>query len=270
MKNCLLIIKRMILFTVGLSSYAQDSTVNSDIDVSQAVDNKEVVNDGKFKDNGSIDGGSQLLKKYFIDGGDFMFPILLCFIFGLAVIIEKIISLNLKSVNSKKLLEKIEILFKNGKAEEAEDLCRNTRGIVASISYQAILRRTEGVEGVEKSIISYGSVQMSLLEKGLVWISLFISVAPMLGFLGTVIGMVEAFDSIEQAGIISPSLLAGGIKVALITTVGGLIVAIILQVFYNYLISKIDNLVMDMEDSAISLVDMMIEYGITKKNDLKA
>lgn len=209
--------------------------------------------------------GKQMIKKFFIDGGQWMFPLLLCFIIGLSVVIEKIISLNLKSVNTKKLLEKIESYFKNNDIEGAEELCRNTRGSVASIFYQAISRRKEGVEGVEKSIVSYGSVQMAMLEKGLIWISLFIAIAPMLGFLGTVVGMVGAFDAIEQAGTISPSLVAGGIKVALITTVGGLIVAIILQLFYNYLVSKIDSIVSDMEDSSISLVDMMIEYGVTEK-----
>ncbi|HPD64367.1 MAG TPA: MotA/TolQ/ExbB proton channel family protein [Bacteroidia bacterium] len=209
--------------------------------------------------------GKQMIKKFFIDGGQWMFPILLCFIIGLAVVIEKIISLNLKSVNTKKLLGKIEDYFKKNDIQGAEELCRNTRGSVASIFYQAISRRKEGVDGVEKSIVSYGSVQMAMLEKGLIWISLFIAIAPMLGFLGTVVGMVGAFDAIEQAGTISPSLVAGGIKVALITTVGGLIVAIILQLFYNYLVSKIDGIVSDMEDSSISLVDMMIEYGVTEK-----
>jgi len=209
--------------------------------------------------------GTQVIKKYFIDGGGFMFPVLFSFIFGLAIAIEKIITLNLKSVNSKKLLGKIENKLKNNDVEGAQELCRNTRGAIASIFYQAFLRRKEGVAGVEKTIVSYGSVQMGLLEKGLVWISLFIALAPMLGFMGTVIGMIEAFDQIEIIGDISPSIVAGGIKVALLTTVAGLVVAVVLQLFYNYLINKVDNIVIEMEDSSITLVDMMLEYGVTTK-----
>ncbi|MFC2114299.1 MotA/TolQ/ExbB proton channel family protein [Bacteroidota bacterium] len=209
--------------------------------------------------------GTQIIKKFFIDGGGFMFPVLFCLILGLAIAIEKIITLNLKAVNSQKLLTKIEEHLKKNDAEGAQEVCRNTRGTVASIFYQALMRRKGGIEDVEKAIVSYGSVQMGLLEKGLIWISLFIALAPMLGFMGTVVGMIGAFDSIEQAGTISPSLVAGGIKIALLTTVGGLIVAVILQLFYNYLVSKIDGIVNDMEDSSITLVDMMIEYGVSEK-----
>jgi len=209
--------------------------------------------------------GTQVLKKFFIDGGNFMFPVLLCFILGLAIAIEKMITLNMKSINVKKLLIKVEDHFKKKDIEGAQELCRSTKGTVASIFYQAISRRGEGIEGVEKAIVSYGSVQMSLLEKGLVWIALFIALAPMLGFMGTVVGMIDAFDKIEQAGTISPSLVAGGIKIALITTVGGLVVAVVLQVFYNYLVSKVDSIVNDMEDSSITLVDMMVEYDVASK-----
>lgn len=211
--------------------------------------------------------GHQVIKDYFIDGGEFMFPVLICLIIGLAVCIERIITLNLKTTNSTKLLNKLESFFEQGDVEGAKEAVRDTRGPVASIFYQAIDRRSEGIEIVEKSIVSYGSVQMGLLEKGLTWVSLFIAIAPMLGFMGTVIGMIEAFDSIEAAGDISPSLVAGGIKTALLTTVAGLIVGVILQIFYNYLVSKVDSLVNDMEDSSISLVDLMIKYGITKKSD---
>lgn len=211
--------------------------------------------------------GHQLIKDYFIDGGEFMFPVLVCLIIGLAVCIERIITLNLKTTNSTKLLNKLESFFEQGDVEGAKETVRDTRGPVASIFYQAIDRRTEGIEIVEKSIVSYGSVQMGLLEKGLTWVSLFIAIAPMLGFMGTVIGMIDAFDSIEAAGDISPSLVAGGIKTALLTTVAGLIVGVILQIFYNYLVSKVDSLVNDMEDSSISLVDLMIKYGITKKSN---
>lgn len=209
--------------------------------------------------------GTQMIKKYFIDGGNFMFPVLISLILGLAIAIEKIITLNLKSVNSRKLLNKIEGKLKNNDVDGAQEICRNTKGSVASIFYQAFLRKGEGVNGVEKAIVSYGSVQMGLLEKGLIWISLFIALAPMLGFMGTVIGMIQAFDDIAKQNNISPTIVAGGIKVALLTTVAGLIVAVILQLFYNYLVSKVDSIVNDMEDSSITLVDMMVEYDVVNK-----
>jgi biopolymer transport protein ExbB len=244
-----------------------DSTVADTTAVAEEneAEKEEAATDATEKEEEKGPEGLQLIKKFFIDGGGFMFPVLICLILGLAIAIEKIITLNLKSVNSKKLLKKIETSLKNNDVDGAQEICRNTRGSVASIFYQAFLRRKEGIEGVEKSIVSYGSVQMGLLEKGLIWISLFIALAPMLGFMGTVIGMIEAFDSIQKAGSISPGLVAGGIKIALLTTVGGLIVAVFLQVFYNYLVSKIDSIVNDMEDSTISLVDMFMEYDVTKK-----
>jgi len=202
----------------------------------------------------------QQLKTKFIEGGaGFMASILLCLIFGLAIAIERIIYLNLATTNTEKLLKKLEEAFNTGGVEQAKDLCRNTRGPVASIFYQGLLRIDEGIEVVEKSVVSYGSIQMSQLESGLSWIQLFISIAPMLGFLGTVIGMIDAFDAIQAAGDISPNVVAGGIKVALITTVGGLIVAIILQLFYNYLVSKIDSIVVSMEDASISLIDILVK-----------
>jgi biopolymer transport protein ExbB len=207
----------------------------------------------------------QAIKEKFIEGGwEFMSVVLLCLILGLAVAIERIITLNLSTTNTKKLLSKVEEALNNGGIDAAKDICKNTRGPVASIFTQGLMRISEGIEMVEKSIISYGSVEMGRLEKGLVWISLFISVAPMLGFMGTVIGMIDAFDAIEAAGDISPSLVAGGIKVALLTTVGGLIVAVILQLFYNYLISKIDSLVNQMEDASISFVDLLVKYNLTQ------
>ncbi len=211
--------------------------------------------------------GHQVIKDYFIEGGGFMFPVLICLIIGLAVCIERIITLNLKSVNSTKILNDVEGYLSQGDVEGAKSYVKDTRGPLASIFFQALDRRTEGTEMVEKSVVSYGSVQMGLLEKGLTWVSLFIAIAPMLGFMGTVIGMIQAFDRIEAAGDVSPSLVAAGIKTALLTTVSGLIVGVILQVFYNYLVSKVDSLVNDMEDSSISLVDMMIKHGvITNKN----
>ena len=202
----------------------------------------------------------QQLKTKFIEGGPgFMASIILSLILGLAIAIERIIYLNLATTNTEKLLKKIEEALAKGGVEAAKEICRTTKGPVASIFFQGLSRMDEGIEVVEKSVVSYGSVQMSQMENGLSWIQLFISLAPMLGFLGTVIGMVQAFDAIQAAGDISPNVVAGGIKVALITTIGGLIVAIILQLFYNYIVSKIDSLVISMEDASISLIDILVK-----------
>ena len=201
------------------------------------------------------------IKQKFIEGGaGFMATVLLCLILGLAIAIERIIYLNYATTNTEKLLARIEAALNEGGVEAAKEVCRNTSGPVASIFYQGFLRMDQGIEAVEKAVVSYGSVQMGRLESGLSWITLFIAIAPMLGFMGTVIGMIQAFDDIQVAGDISPNLVAGGMKVALITTVGGLIAAIILQIFYNYLISKVDGIVIAMEDASISLVDMLVKY----------
>lgn len=203
-----------------------------------------------------------VIKQKFIEGGwEWMSPVLICLIIGLAIVVERTIFLNLASTNTSKLLAKIEDAMKAGGVDAAKEVCRNTRGPVASIFYQGLDRSSEGIEIVEKSIVSYGSVQMAQMERGLIWISLFIALAPMLGFMGTVVGMIAAFDAIEAAGDISPSLVAGGIKVALLTTVAGLIVAVILQIFYNYLVSKVDSLVNAMEDASISLIDILVKYN---------
>ncbi|MFO7617418.1 MAG: MotA/TolQ/ExbB proton channel family protein [Bacteroidales bacterium] len=208
----------------------------------------------------------QVLKEKFIEGGaGFMGIIALCLIMGLAVAIERIIYLSLATTNSGKLLTRIEKALEEGGVEAAKDVCRDTRGPLASIFYQGLERHHEGLDMVEKSIIAYGSVQMGLLEKGLTWVGLFIAIAPMLGFMGTVIGMIQAFDSIQKAGEISPTLVAAGIKVALLTTVFGLMVAVVLQLLYNYCVSKIDSVTNDMEDSSISFMDMMIRFNLAKK-----
>ena len=208
----------------------------------------------------------QVLKTKFIEGGPlYMTPLLLCFIIGMAIVIERIIYLNMSTTNTDKLLKEIEGALNSGGVDKAKEVCRNTKGPVASIFYQGLDREHEGIDIVEKSVISYGGVLMGNLERGLIWISLFIGLAPMLGFFGTVVGMVQAFDAIESAGDISPGLVAGGIKVALITTIGGLIVAMILQVFYNYLVSKIDSLVSQMEDSSISLIDILVKHSHSNK-----
>jgi biopolymer transport protein ExbB len=203
--------------------------------------------------------GFQVLKEKFIQGGwDFMLPILICLIIGLALSIERIITLNVASVNTEKLLAKIDDNLKKGDVNGAMEVCRSTQGPTASVLYEGLRNVKNGPDAVEKAIIAYGSVQMGLLEKGLVWISLIIALAPMLGFFGTVIGMVEAFDNIERVGDISPTIVAGGIKVALLTTVFGLIVAMIEQVIYNYLVAKIDGITNKMEEASVALVDMLV------------
>ena len=208
----------------------------------------------------------QQLKTKFIEGGPlWMAPIALVLVLGLALSIERILYLTFAKTNTKKLLKGVEDALANGGIEAAKDLCRNTRGPVASIFYQGLLRYEEGVDVVEKTIVSYGSVQMSLMEDGMTWISLFIALAPSLGFLGTVVGMIAAFDAIQAAGDISPNVVAGGMKVALITTVFGLIVAMILQVFYNYILTRIESLTTDMEDSSISFVDVLTKFAAKTK-----
>ncbi|MEM7102405.1 MAG: MotA/TolQ/ExbB proton channel family protein [Bacteroidota bacterium] len=211
--------------------------------------------------------GHQLLKEYFIQGSwMFMSFVLVCLILGLAFCIERIITLNIASTNTDKLLSRIDEALKDGDLEGAKEVCKSTQGPTASILYEGLKRSNEGIDAVEKAVVSYGAVQMGLLEKGLVWISLFIAIAPMLGFMGTVIGMILAFDKIEAVGDISPSVVAGGIKVALLTTVFGLISAIILQIFYNYIVSKVDSIVHKMEDASITLVDLLVENNIVKSN----
>lgn len=203
----------------------------------------------------------QALKQKFIEGGvEWMSPLLLCLVLGLAIVIERVIYLNLATVNTKKLLTKIEAALASGGVPAAKEVCRNTRGPVASIFYQGLDRSGEGIDVVEKSVVAYGSVQSGHLENGLSWIALFIALAPMLGFMGTVVGMIDAFDSIQAMGDIAPAVVAGGIKIALLTTVGGLIVAVILQLFYNYLVSKIDSIVISMEDASISLIDILTKF----------
>ena len=208
-------------------------------------------------------GFTQVLKEQFIQGGPaFMGIVLLCLILGLAVAIERIIYLNLATTNSTKLKQQVEDALASGGVEAAKDVCRNTRGPIASIYYQGLDRVDEGVDAAEKAVVAYGGVQMGQLEKNVSWLSLFIAIAPMLGFMGTVIGMIQAFEKISAAGGLGldASLIAGDIQVALLTTVFGLITAIILQIFYNYIIAKIDSIVNDMEDSSIALIDMLAAH----------
>lgn len=204
---------------------------------------------------------NQVLKDKFIEGGPgWMTPILIVLILGLALVIERTIYLNLATTNTKKLLEGIEDALKNDNLEKAKEICRNTRGPVASVFAQGLLRYNENLDEIEKAVVSYGGVQTARLETNMSWLAFCIAVAPSLGFLGTVVGMVQAFDDIEKAGDISPTIVAGGMKVALITTVTGLIVAIILQVFYSYLVSKVDSLMNSMEDSTITFMDIVVKY----------
>ncbi len=203
----------------------------------------------------------QELKLRFIEGDpSFMGIVLVALILGLAIAIERIIYLNMATTNTKKLVASVDDALSSGGVEAAKEVCRNSKGPVASIFYQGLDRVDEGVDAAEKAVVSYGGVQMGLLEKNVSWLSLFIALAPMLGFMGTVIGMIDAFDRIAVANDISPAVVAGGIKIALLTTVFGLIVAIILQIFYNYIVSKIDSIVNNMEDASIQLIDLLVKY----------
>ena len=208
---------------------------------------------------------SQKLKQKFIQGDPlWMTPVLLCLIIGMALSIERVVYLNLSTIDTNKFKQEIEDALKSGGVAAALEVARNTRGPIASIYYQGLSRADEGVDIVEKSIISYGGVQNGLLEKGMTWLQLFIALSPMLGFLGTVIGMIQAFEQIVKDGQVSPITVAGGIQVSLLTTVFGLISAIILQIFYNYITSKVDGIVNEMEEASISLVDMMLANKVTK------
>ena len=227
---------------------------------------EEVVAETPVEEATGMKALHKTLKTKFIEGGaGVMAATLLCLVFGLALCIERIIYLSLSKTNTKALLANIEEALKSGGIDKALDVCRNTRGPVASIFYQGLSRYDEGIDVVEKTVASYGGVQLGLLEKNLSWISLFISIAPSLGFLGTIIGMIAAFDKIQQVGDISATVVAGGIKVALLTTLLGLIIAIILQLFYNYILSVIEGLVNEMEDSSISLLDLVVEYDAAQK-----
>jgi biopolymer transport protein ExbB len=262
------------MMSLGYQSYAQDETDTSATDTTTVIQEAEpepvaapapVVEDEPEAEEAQ--GFHQVVKEKFIQGGvTWMTPVLICLIIGLAIAIERIITLNMATTNTDKLLANVEDALSNGGVDAAIDVTRNTRGPVASIFTQGLMRMSEGIEMVEKSIIAYGSVEMGRLERGLVWISLFIALAPMLGFTGTVIGMIDAFDAIEAAGDISPQIVANGIKVALLTTVAGLIVGIILQVFYNYLVSKIDSLVNRMEDASITLVDLLVKHKLSSRS----
>lgn len=202
--------------------------------------------------------------KMYIDGGFFMHPILVAFILGLAIGIAKIWSLWRAGINTRKFIEKVRGALKEGGTEKALEICESTRGPVASIFHAGLMRAKEGIDYVEKSITNAGSIEMSFLEKGMVWLGFVIVIAPMLGFTGTVWGMIMAFDAIRVANDISPAIVAGGIAQALITTLGGLIVAMIIQLIYNWSTSKIDKLIIDMEEASVQLIDTLVEMDKTK------
>ena len=245
---------------------ATEQVAENDEAATAASVEAEVEEVAASEEEGGLVAFHKTLKTKFIEGGaGFMAATLLCLVFGLALCIERIIYLSLSKTNTKVLLANIEDALKKGGIDAALEVCRNTRGPVASIFYQGLSRYSEGIDVVEKTVSSYGGVQLGLLEKNLSWISLFISIAPSLGFLGTIIGMIKAFDRIQQVGDISATVVAGGIKVALLTTLLGLVIAIILQLFYNYILAVIEGLVNEMEDSSISLLDIVVEYDATQK-----
>ena len=254
----------MAQFGMTQTAMAQDSTATA------APEQTEQVAPAATEEvaTATVEEGSmhKELKTKFIEGdAGFMSLVAISLVLGLAFCIERIIYLSLAEVDVKKMMAKVEAALEKGDVEGAKTICRNTRGPVASICYQGLMRIDEGVDVVERSVVSYGGVQAGYLEKGCSWITLFIAMAPSLGFLGTVIGMVMAFDNIQRAGDISPTVVAGGMKVALITTIFGLIVALILQIFYNYILSKIEAITSQMEDSSITLLDIIMKYNLKYK-----
>ena len=263
------------LLVSGVSvSFAQEDVETTDTAVEEVANDVADATDEAVEDvsttvqnvNEKPAGLAKVLKQKFIEGDPkWMAPVLICLILGLAIAIERIISLNLATANKSKLLNDVDAALQAGNVNEAIEISKSTRGPVAGIMYQGLDRVNEGLDVVEKSISSYGSVLAGRLEKGLSWLSLFIAIAPMLGFMGTVIGMIQAFGNISAAGDVDISLIAGDINVALLTTVFGLITAIILQIFYNYILSKVDGLINDMEDASVSLIDMLVKYRYDNK-----
>ena len=279
MKKILLILSAVVCLMVSVPAMAQDS-VREAKDSVALVDKDTLTADSAMAlvaadlegmDGDVQEGGGGLhkqLKRKFMEGSaSFMSLVALALILGLAFCIERLIYLTLSEINAKKLMQDIDARLEQGDVEGAKDLCRDTRGPVASICYQGLLHIKEPLDQIDRQLTNYGTVQIGNMEKGCSWIRLFIAVAPSLGFLGTVIGMVMAFDRIQTAGDISPTIVAEGMKVALITTIFGIIVAVILQFFYNYILSKIEHLTSQMEESAISLTDSIAKYKSNNDND---
>lgn len=269
MKKIVALLSMVFLLTIGTSVlFAQDAgqaAADTNQTTTEAVTEEAPAAEAQVAEAES-ESFHQSVKRYFVEGGpEFMALVIICLILGLAIAIERIIYLNLSSTNTEKLLEKVDSALRSGGVNAAKEVCKNTAGPVSGIFLEGLNRSEEGIDIVEKSVIAYGGVEMGKLEKGLAWLSLMIALAPMLGFLGTVIGMIQAFDAIAIAGDISPTVVAAGIKVALITTVGGLIVAIILQIFYNYILSKIESVVGSMEEASISFIDVLVKNGVNRK-----
>ena len=266
MKKLFAIVAVMGVLTFGSTQLAQAQDAPAAEQTEQAAPAAQAAPAGDATVEAEEGGIHKELKIKYIEGSAFFMSFIsIALVIGLAFCIERIIYLSLAEINTKKFLAAIEAALEKGDVEAAKDIARNTRGPIASIYYQGLMRIDQGIDVVEKSVVSYGGVQAGYLEKGCSWITLFIAMAPSLGFLGTVIGMVQAFDKIQQVGDISPTVVAGGMKVALITTIFGLIVALILQVFYNYILSKIEALTSEMEDSSITLLDMVIKYNLKYK-----
>ncbi len=279
MKKLFAIVAMLGMFTFGTTQtvIAQDAAPAADAQTEQVVDStandsadaesvaEPVQEEAPVVEEAEAEGFHKTLKTKFIEGdASFMSLVAIAMVIGLAFCIERIIYLSLAQVNTKKLMAAVAEALEAKDVEKAKAICRNTAGPVASICYQGLLRINEGLDVVERSVVSYGSVKAGELEKGCSWITLFIAMAPSLGFLGTVIGMIMAFDQIQAAGDISPTVVAGGMKVALITTVYGIIVALVLQIFYNFILGKIESITADMEDSSIVLLDLLTKYNLKK------
>lgn len=265
MKKLFLVLAAATL-TFG-AAYADeaDTAQAQEVATAEVVEEEAVANEVAVAEANEELGGEPMhfaLMKKFLEGGwEWMLPVLLCLVLGLAISIERILYLTFSQINTKKFVANVEKLLNEQGIEAAKEYCRNTRGPVASIYYQGLMRYDQGLEAVEKAVVSYGSVQQGNMESGLTWIGLFIALSPSLGFMGTVVGMIQAFDTIQVQKTISPDVVAGGIKVALLTTLMGLISAVILQLFYNYILSKIDSQVNTLEDTSITLVDMLTAYS---------
>ena len=250
------VLKEQVAKEMAPDSVAVDDDLQMD-----AVADSVAADEDLLAEEEESKGVYQTLKTKFIEGNaGFMSLVALALVLGLAFCIERIIYLTMSEINTKRFMGEVDKLIESGDIEGAKELCRNTRGPVASVCYQGLVRIDEPTEEVERSVANYGSVMVANMEKGCSWITLFIAMAPSLGFLGTVIGMVMAFDQIQSAGDISPTIVAAGMKVALITTIFGIIVALILQLFYNYILTKIEHLTVEMEDAAITLMDSIVKY----------
>ena len=245
------------------AAFAQDANEApaQEVAVEQVAEAAEVAEIAEVEELAGEPMHFALMKKFLEGGWGWMLPVLVCLVLGLAIAIERILYLTMAQINTNKFINEVETLLNTKGVEAAMEYCRNTRGPIASIYYQGFLRYEQGLEAVEKAVVSYGSVQQGQMESGLSWISLFIALSPSLGFMGTVVGMIQAFDDIQAQATISPAVVAGGIKVALLTTMMGLIAAVILQVFFNYILSKIEGQVVKMEDTSITLIDMLTAYS---------